>query len=188
MARHDQGRHEVADSEAVPKRLLRGAIGGFLAGLVFIGVTMWFVTTLGNAAEGPLRLISTLVLGREAMPAGETNVALGAVVHVVLSILFGATFGLVAPMFRTNGTVALAGGAFGALLYVVNFQVLGRLFFEQFLEGPNQPFEVVVHVVFGHLLAVAFYSSGVRRNEPFIDVGGMGAESATGRRTTAPAR
>ena len=34
----------------------------------------------------------------------------------------------------------------------------------------NQPFEVVVHMVFGILLAFAFFGSGVRRGEPAVAV------------------
>jgi hypothetical protein len=35
---------------------------------------------------------------------------------------------------------------FGLMLYVVNFQILGRLIFEWFQEGPNQTFEVFAHL------------------------------------------
>lgn len=53
---------------------------------------------------------------------------------------------------------------FGGLLFVVNFLVVGEFWLEQF-QMPNKPFELVIHVVYGHLLALAFYSSGVRRTE-----------------------
>jgi hypothetical protein len=36
----------------------------------------------------------------------------------------------------------------------------------------NQPFEVVVHVVFGTLLAMAFLSSDSRRGEPVLALAG----------------
>jgi hypothetical protein len=82
---------------------------------------------------------------------------------------------------RSNGTVALAGGIYGALLYLVNFQLLGRIFFGQFLQGPNQPFELVVHVVFGHVLALAFYSSGIRSGERVVALGGQPATAGVDR-------
>lgn len=160
-----------SSGEALPKRLVRGAIGGFLAGLPFIGVTMWFADSLGNPAEAPLKLISTLVLGGDALMTPDADALLGFGVHSVLAIVFGMLFALVVPFFKNNGTVALAGGIFGGLLYLVNFQIIARLFIERFLNGPNQPFELVIHVVFGHLLAVAFYSSGPRSNERVIDLG-----------------
>lgn len=100
---------------------------GVAAGLVFAAVTMWFAHSTGGKAEMPLRMISTIVKGDQAMAAGTTSPALGAVVHLVLSALFGVVFVLAVPRFRTNGTVALAGTAYGLLLYVVNFLVLTPL-------------------------------------------------------------
>ena len=122
---------------------------------------------MGQPAVAPFRLISSLVLGAGALEAGTVSVPLGIAVHVVLSVLFGVGFALVSPMFKSNGTVALAGGVYGALLYVVNFLILAFTIFPQF-QNPNDPLEFAAHVVFGHLLAVFFYSSGVRSHEPFV--------------------
>jgi uncharacterized membrane protein YagU involved in acid resistance len=151
--------------EALPGRLLRGVIGGVAAGMVFAGVTMWFAQSTGGSAAMPLHMISTVVHGDEAMQAGTTNAALGAVVHLLLSALFGIVFALVVPRFRTNGTVAIAGTLYGLLLYVVNFVILAPLAFPAF-RGANQPFEVFAHIVFGTLLSFAFFGSGARRGEP----------------------
>jgi uncharacterized membrane protein YagU involved in acid resistance len=148
-------------------RLLRGAVGGVLAGLVFAGVTIWFAHSTGAKPDMPLRMISTIVKGEGAMAAGTTSPGLGAVVHLMLSALFGMVFALVVPRFGTNGTVALAGTAYGLLLYVVNFLVLSPLAFPVF-RGANQPFEVFAHLVFGTLLAFAFFGSGARRGEPVL--------------------
>lgn len=160
-----------ADGQAtrptVSARLLRGAVGGFVAGAVFIAINMWFVSSMGDPAEAPFRLISTLVLGQGALEAGTASVGLGILVHAVLSVAFGVAFALVVPAFKTNGTVALAGALFGALLYVVNFLVLANVAFTQF-QAPNDPLEFAAHVVFGLVLAVFFYSSGVRRDEPVV--------------------
>jgi uncharacterized membrane protein YagU involved in acid resistance len=160
--------------------LLRGALGGLVAGAVFIGLTMWFAASMGNPATQPFLLISTILLGAEAMMTGAASVWLGVVVHAVLSIVFGIVFALVAPAFGTNGTAALAGGLYGLLLYVVNFVVLGMTVLPQF-QMPNQPFELVVHVVFGHLLALFLYSVGVRRGERFLAVGAGARAGGTAR-------
>jgi uncharacterized membrane protein YagU involved in acid resistance len=98
------------------------------------------------------------------MAAGTASPTVGVLVHLVLSALFGAVFALVVPWLRTNGTVAVAGTAYGLLLYVVNFLVLAPLLFPTF-QAANQPFEVFAHVVFGTLLSFAFFGSGVRRGE-----------------------
>jgi uncharacterized membrane protein YagU involved in acid resistance len=156
--------------EPVGRRLVRGAVGGVAAGMVFAAVTMWFADSTGGKAEMPLRMISTIVKGDQAMAAGTTSPALGVVVHVVLSALFGMIFALAAPRFRTNGTVALAGTMYGLLLYVVNFLVLTPLLFTTFRMA-NQPFEVFAHLVFGTLLSFAFFGSGVRRAEPVLAIG-----------------
>ena len=155
--------------EPLARRLVRGAVGGVAAGLVFAAVTMWFAHSTGGKAEMPLRMISTIVKGDQAMAAGTTSPALGVVVHVVLSVLFGMAFALAVPRFGTNGTVALAGTAYGLLLYVVNFLVLTPLAFTTFGMA-NQPFEVVAHLVFGTLLSFAFFGSGVRRGEPALTI------------------
>jgi uncharacterized membrane protein YagU involved in acid resistance len=155
--------------EPVVHRLLRGAVGGVAAGLVFAAVTMWFADSTGGKAEMPLRMISTIVKGDQAMAAGTTSTALGAVVHLALSALFGMVFALAVPRFRTNGTVALAGTAYGLLLYVLNFLVLAPLVFTTFRMA-NQPFEVFAHIVFGTLLSFAFFGSGARRGEPVLAI------------------
>jgi uncharacterized membrane protein YagU involved in acid resistance len=158
-----------AMEEPVGRRLVRGAVGGVAAGIVFAAVTMWFADSTGGKAEMPLRMIATIVKGDQAMATGTTSPALGGVVHVVLSALFGMLFALAVPRFRTNGTVALAGTAYGLLLYVVNFLVLTPLVFTTFRMA-NQPFEVVAHLVFGTLLSFAFFGSGVRRGEPALAI------------------
>lgn len=149
--------------------LARGAVGGLIAGMLFAVATMWFVTSIGMPARTPLLMISTIVLGDNAMADGDASSPVGLVVHMVLSMGFGAAFALAARRLRTNGAVALAGLAYGGLLYVVNFQILARVAFETFRMA-NQPFELIVHLVFGALLALAFFSSGVRRSEPVFEV------------------
>ena len=116
------------EAEALPIRLVRGAIGGLGAGLVFILVTMWFASSMPDGQPGnPLRLISTIVNGKSALQDGTASVGTGWIVHLVLSALFGMLFAVVVPMFRTNGTVALAGGLYGALLFVVNFLIIAEV-------------------------------------------------------------
>lgn len=167
-----------AREEALVLRLVRGLVAGIVAGMVFAGVTMWFTASMGNPAEMPLHMISTIVLGAGAMEAGTTSVAVGLVVHLVLSAAFGMVFALVVPLMRTNGTVALVGTVYGALLYVVNFLILSPIAFPVF-QNANQPFELFAHVVFGTLLSFAFFGSGARRGEHFLAVGrGSGRQLA----------
>lgn len=85
----------------------------------------------------PLKLVSTIVLGADALEAGTANPWVGVVVHMVLSALIGMVFALVTPVLRTNGAVALAGTAYGALVYVVNFLIVGYTILPQF-QMPNR--------------------------------------------------
>ena len=145
--------------------LVRGAVAGLVAGILFAVATMWFVTSIGMPARTPLLMISTIVLGDDAMANGDADSAIGLIVHLVLSAGFGIVFALIARRLPTNASLALAGLAYGGLLYLVNFQILARTAFETFRMA-NQPFEVVVHLVFGALLALAFLGTGIRRDEP----------------------
>ena len=151
-------------SEGISERVLRAVIGGLIAGAVFLGITMWFASSLGDPADGPLMMIATMLQGEDAMKTGAANPAVGLGIHAALSVLFGLVFALVTPRLQTNGTVALVGIIYGALLYVVNFLVISPVAFPIF-EMANQPFELAVHIVFGAVLAIAFFSSGVRGSE-----------------------
>lgn len=108
------------------------------------------------------------------MDKGTASAGIGIAVHAVLSASFGLLFGFVVPAFRTNGTLLLAGTAYGAVLYLVDFKIFAPAAFPV-LEMANQPFELVVHVVFGTLLAMAFLSSDTRRAEPVIALGSRAA-------------
>jgi uncharacterized membrane protein YagU involved in acid resistance len=101
--------------------------------------------------------------------AGTASPTVGVLVHLVLSALIGAVFALAVPRLQTNGTVAVAGTAYGLLLYVVNFLVLTPLLFTTF-QAANQSFEVFAHLVFGTLLSFAFFGSGMRRGEPVLAI------------------
>ena len=156
--------------DALTTRLMRGALAGLVAGLLFILATMWLASADGKPADMPLRMISTILKGDAAMADGTTSVGLGWATHLVMSAIFGVVFALVTPMLKTNGTAAIIGTVYGLLLYVVNFLVLAPLVFTTFQKA-NQPFELVVHVVFGTLVGFAFFSSWPRSSEPLLALG-----------------
>jgi hypothetical protein len=134
--------------------LLWGGLSGFLAGIVFIALTSWFTTSVGNPALMPFRVIATIVVGP---PPTMAAIWLGMLVHSVLATLFGLVFAaLTAPLRGTQPTGVLmwAGLLYGGVVYAVNFQVLARFieYWGAFL-NVNQPFEVTVHLVYGALTA-----------------------------------
>jgi hypothetical protein len=147
------------DLEDIGERITRGAIAGLVAGLVFLIATMGYVTTQGKPAVAPMIDISTIFHGQDEPVPNADNVVIGLVTHVTLSIAFGIVFALVLVLLPRRAFVMLGAGiAYGLLLYVVNFQILGRTLFPWFTDpkGPDQGFEVFIHAVFGLLLGPFF--------------------------------
>jgi hypothetical protein len=114
---------------------------------------MWYADSQGMPAVAPLYDISTVFHFADKPQPSPENLAVGLVTHLTLAAAFGATFALLAPLARGSARLVAASAIFGLLLYIVNFQVLGRLIFEWFQEGPDQTFEVFAHLGYGLLLA-----------------------------------
>lgn len=137
-----------------PPWLGAGVLSGFLAGVVFIALNSWFVTTMGKPTLAPFKTIATLAQGP---PPPQATVWIGMAIHAVLSALFGLLFAaLVSQMGnRSAGWVLWAGLVYGGLIYVIDFQILSRFVghFSAFLAVTNQPFELTVHILFGAVLA-----------------------------------
>jgi hypothetical protein len=149
---------DTAQLERFESRLVRGALGGAFAGLIFLLANMWFADSQGMPAVAPMLDISTIFHFSDQPEMAPENVVIGLVVHMTLSMAFGIAFALVVPLLA-NARMLVAGAvAFGVALYLFNFQVLGRLFFEWFQEGPSQLFELFIHAVYG-LLLVPFFAS-----------------------------
>lgn len=158
-----------------------GVIDGFLAGVAFIALTSWFATSMGMPQLSPFRAIATIIQGPQAAASGTAHIWLGMVIHSLLAAIFGLVFALVTAGIRSAILVALAGPIFGAIVYIVNFQVLARIV-PQFsvFRGINQPFEAAVHLVFGSLVAVLLLISARR------DAGLKDWDGSRGRADTEP--
>jgi uncharacterized membrane protein YagU involved in acid resistance len=145
-----------AELDDIGQRITRGAIAGIVAGLVFLIATMGYVTTKGKPAVAPMIDISTIFHGQDQPVPNSENVVVGFVTHLTLSIAFGVVFGLLVLLLPRRALIVLAAGVvYGLVLYVVNFQILGRTLFPWFTDpnGPDQGFEVFIHAVFGLVLA-----------------------------------
>ena len=134
-------------------RLARGVMAGTAAGLLFLLANMWYADSQGMPAAAPLYDISTIFHFADKPQPTPENLAIGLVVHLTLSAAFGATAAFLAPLVQGQGRLVVMSVAFGLILYLVNFQILGRLFFEWFQEGPNQTFEIFAHAFYGLALA-----------------------------------
>lgn len=134
------------------RRLAYGVVGGTFAGLLFLLANMWYADSQGLPAVAPLYDMSTIFYFTDKPDPQPINAAVGLVVHLTLSAAFGATLAVLAPLARGVARLAGLGAVFGLALYVVNFQILGRIAFEWFQEGPNQTLEVFAHLGYGLLL------------------------------------
>ena len=147
------------DGTAEPRTMtvvMLGALAGALAGLAFLLVSVWFTDSIGMPGKMPLMMMAAMVQGESSLMDGSASPILGALIHAVLSVGFGIAFGLLVTRLRaTPFAVASLGIVYGVALYLVNFQVIDRAVFGWFADA-NQPFELVVHVVFGSLVALPF--------------------------------
>ena len=142
----------------------RGAVAGLVAGVAFILANMWYASAHGKPAVAPFLDISTVFHGSDMpnLSNAPFDVVVGLVTHVGLSMLFGIVFGVGLHVLRLGRRPLVVVGAalvYGLALYVVNFQILGRLFFPWFVnpKGPNQGFELWIHpVAYGLFLAPFF--------------------------------
>jgi hypothetical protein len=150
--------------ERFESRIVRGAVGGAFAGLVFLLANMWFADSQGMPAVAPMLDISTIFHFSDQPEVSPENVVIGLVVHMTLSVAFGIAFALVVPLLAGARMLVAGAVGFGIALYLFNFQVLGRLVFEWFQEGPNQLFELFIHAVYG-LLLVPFFASALQPRE-----------------------
>lgn len=132
--------------------MVRGAVGGLAAGVIFGLFQMWYLADAGMPANTIIHMIATIVQPDEYFAAGTTSLAAGWAVHVGLSITYGALLGLLATEFKSNASRVALAGFYGLVVYMFNFLLLVPLFYPVF-EIANQPFEAVVHVVYGFLLA-----------------------------------
>jgi hypothetical protein len=143
----------------VDQLLTRGVAAGLTGGQVFIVANMYWAFSQGAPPVAPFLAISTIFRFSDQPMMGPPEVIIGLVTHLTLSILFGVVFALLAPLLRSAAALIGGGLLYGLLLYVVNFQVFGRLFFPWFTnpEGPNQIVELILHPLAFGLFLVPFF-------------------------------
>lgn len=159
VPRDAHGWWSVGDLGAV---ITRGAVAGLTGGILFALANMWFAVAHGKPLVAPFLAISTIFHGSAMPVASPADVIAGLVLHLGLSLLFGIVFGLGVVLLRLPRwplLLLVAGLVFGLALYVLNFQVIGRIAFPWFVnpKGPNQIFELWIHPVAYGLLLVPFF-------------------------------
>jgi hypothetical protein len=161
---------ETSDEPAVHRvfrRIYHGAEGGLIAGLAFILADMGWSRLHGQPATDSIHGVATVFNVSSKLVRTPDDLAVGIFSHAWLSALFGIVFALLLPVFGPRlraiahgelRTLFLAGALYGLALYVVNYQLLGRIVFTWF-SGPHRPdlvISVLVHLIFGLVLAPFF--------------------------------
>ena len=157
--------------------LTTGVVAGLAVGFAFILANMIYATSqpaLVNVPNGPklpaiapFLDIGTIFYFDDMPQMTPAYPFVGLITHFSLSIVFGLIFALaMVPLFSNARALLVGGIAYGGVLYLVNYQILGRVVFEWFDPsdpmGPNPWFGLVTHLGFG-LLLVPFFLTTVSR-------------------------
>lgn len=147
-----------------------GALFGLVAGIILGVAEVIAAAAMGVKALQPIRMFASVVLGQEALTTTSLAGALvaGIVVHLVLSTLFGALYGMVNATFSKETETSYArqaglGLLFGAGLWIVNFQIIARIAYPWFLDETSQGLQVVLHAVAFGLPLALMYTLAERR-------------------------
>jgi hypothetical protein len=150
-----ESRAFVRRHQPLTDRWLRdGAIAGSIAGTLFVLFKMLAALVMGDDPFMPIQRISTLVLGQQAAEPGysvATALLVGLVVHMVLSAVYGVSFGAVvgsiAQVRSRPWLIVLAGFVLGVLLWAINLYLVGPAFFPWFGEG-DAGIELLARTIF----------------------------------------
>jgi uncharacterized membrane protein YagU involved in acid resistance len=136
----------VGTRTGIGTRLGQGVVAGLAGGIVF-GALM--------AMMGMIGMIAMLV--------GSSSVAVGWLVHLVISAGFGAVLGLVLPARLGAGAVLGAGAGYGVVLWVVGPLLLmpAMLGMPLFMVNTTAMMSLVGHILYG--LVAAAVLVGLRR-------------------------
>lgn len=150
MARPSVAREREAFAGAV---LREGLVAGLVAGTVFAVFQMILALATGQPIWTPWAYAASVLLGQSALalPFSLSFFIVGFLIHYALSALFGLVWGAiaksVAPSVRDSyGGHSAAAMMYGLLLWLVNFQVLARIFWPWFLEV-SLPGQILLHIV-----------------------------------------
>lgn len=124
---------------------------------------------MGLPADRPLALAASIFAGREALtdPDGATVAMVGALSHFVVAGTWGLLFGLFSaresqPIRKRFVDQTLLGVLFGALVWLVDFQLLGRAFWPWMVAEPILP-QLLLHVFAFGVPVSLMYARAERR-------------------------
>lgn len=178
-------RTPVSNESRLPASRSRGALAagagfGLVAGAVFAMMEVLGAIIMGNPALMPLRMFASTLLGQDALTASALGMVMvvGLLAHFALSAIFGMIYSAIessmSPEGRTSwGRQAVVGLLFGLGLWLVNFQIIARIFYPWFL-GTPQFLQAMMHALFFGLPLGLMFAALERRRRP------LGAASRAG--------
>lgn len=148
--------------------LREGLVGGLVAGAILALAEMALAAATGDSPATPWAMAASILLGATARsaPFGPAIFAIGFAVHAILSALFGLLWGAVARSVSRDvrdafGPHGIAAAIYGALLWLVNFQVIARFVYPWFLEA-NGFAQLLLHTFFFGLPLGLFLAARLR--------------------------
>ena len=148
------------------KAAIDGVEYGLVAGMIFALVEIAVAGRDGSPLL-PLRMSASVLLGRAGLEASMGAASLvGLGVHLALSALFGLAYGLLdgnrpKEPDRSWGRQAALGTLYGLALWLIDFQLVGRLSHPWFLTLP-QLGQAVLHAFFFGLPLALMYVQRAR--------------------------
>jgi hypothetical protein len=156
-------------SESTRRGAKEGIGFGLIAGMIFAVMEVVGAAMMGQPPLMPIRMFASTVLGQAALMETATGTVLivGLAAHFALSAIYGLIYGLInakfsAPTETSYGRQAGLGLLFGAMLWLVNFQVIARVLYPWFLDAP-QFLQMAMHAMFFGLPLGLMYAEAERR-------------------------
>lgn len=133
---------------------LAGIVAGVIAGVAMAAVAMMLMPLVGRAFLTPVKLMAGTFQGEAAVGGGAGTVLLGAMIHMVMSALFGLIFALIvhALGWGSVGALIVAGIVWAVLLFLVNQYVTLRIVDKVMAERMPPLAFLASHVVYGVVL------------------------------------
>ena len=134
---------------------------GIAAGIVFLMLEMILIATIqGQSPWGPPRMMAAIVMGKDVLPPPATFdfgiIMVAMIIHLMLSMLFGAMLGWAISHWQMSLVTALMGGtAFGLIIYFVDFYGFTAIF--PWFAMARGPIGIFAHAVFGVVLAGVYH-------------------------------
>jgi len=150
----------------------QGVTSGLLAGAAFAVAQVIAVVTAGDPALVAFRRSASVLLGPAALTTIPPAIAIGVglIAHAYLSAMYGLSYGIynaaLAASTRRSAPAQVALGAlYGAVLWLVNLQLFGRIVFPWLLSVP-QLVQLFLHAAcFGVPLGL-LYAAAARDARP----------------------